>query len=113
MTTTADRLTVNVGPITTKYEVRGSGHPLLYLHGAFGYAEWPEFLNGLTDRFTVYAPTHPGFEGDSDIDHIQDLLELTLYHADLVDALGVGFAACRRTLFRSYGSRRDGRDQGR
>ena len=89
MTTTADKLTVKVGPITTKYEVRGSGPPLLYLHGAFGYAEWPEFLNGLTDSFTVYAPTHPGFEGDSDIDHIQDILELTLYHADLIDALGL------------------------
>ena len=45
MTTTAEKLTVEVGPITTKYEVRGSGPPLLYLHGAFGYAEWPEFLD--------------------------------------------------------------------
>ncbi len=89
MTTTADRLTVEVGPISTKYEVRGSGPPLLYLHGAFGYSEWPEFLNSLTNKFTVYAPTHPGFEGDSDIDHIHDLLELTLYHADLIEALGL------------------------
>ena len=89
MTTTADKLTIKVGPITTKYEVRGSGHPLLYLHGAFGYAEWPRFLDSLTDSFTVYMPTHPGFEGDSDIDHIQSLLELTLYHGDLIDALGL------------------------
>ena len=35
-------------------------------------------------------PRHiQGFEGDSDIDYIQDLLELTLYHADLIDALGL------------------------
>ena len=87
MTPTVDKLTVEVGPISAKYEVRGSGHPLLYLHGAFGYADWPEFLNDLTDNYTVYMPTHPGFEGDSDIDHIQNLLELTLYHADLIHAL--------------------------
>lgn len=89
MTTTAEKLTVEVGPITAKYEVRGTGPPLLYLHGAFGYSQWPEFLNGLTDSFTVYAPAHPGFEGDSDIDHIHDLLELTLYHADLIEVLGL------------------------
>ncbi len=89
MTATANKLTVQVGPITTRYEARGSGPPLLYLHGAFGYASWPTFLDALTDSFTVYAPTHPGFEGDDAIDHIEDLLDLTLYHAELVEALGL------------------------
>jgi pimeloyl-ACP methyl ester carboxylesterase len=89
MTMTADRLTVQVGPITTKYEKRGAGHPLLYLHGAFGYADWPEFLDILAESYEVYAPLHPGFEGDSNIDEINDLLDLTLYHADLIEALGL------------------------
>ena len=89
MTTTAEKLTVQVGPIAAKYEVRGEGPPLLYLHGAFGYAGWPTFLDALTERFTVYAPTHPGFEGDDGIDHIENMLELTLYHADLIEALGL------------------------
>ena len=89
MTKTPEELTVQVGPITTKYLKKGEGFPLLYLHGAFGYAGWPEFLDKLSQNFTVYAPTHPGFEGDSDIDHIEDLLDLTLYHADLVEALGL------------------------
>ena len=89
MTKTPEKLTVQVGPITTKYLKKGEGHPLLYLHGAFGYKGWPEFLDKLSENFTVYAPTHPGFEGDSGIDHIEDLLDLTLYHADLVDALGL------------------------
>ena len=91
MTTTAaaETQTVQVGPITTKYLKKGEGHPLLYLHGAFGYKGWPEFLDKLSENFTVYAPTHPGFEGDSGIDHIEDLLDLTLYHADLVESLGL------------------------
>ena len=89
MTKTPDELSVQVGPITTKYLKKGEGHPLLYLHGAFGYIGWPGFLDSLSESFTVYAPTHPGFEGDSNIDHIEDLLDLTLYHADLIDALGL------------------------
>ena len=86
---TSEKLTVQVGPINTKYEVRGDGPPLLYLHGAFGYADLPPFLDALAERFTVYAPTHPGFEGDDGIDHIENLLELALYHADLIEALGL------------------------
>ena len=89
MTSTAQKLTVEVGPISTEYEVRGAGPPVLYLHGAFGYSEWPQFLDSLTDSYTVYAPTHPGFEGDSGIDQIEDLLDLTLYHAELIEALGL------------------------
>ncbi len=89
MTKTPEQLTVQVGPITTKYLKAGAGHPLLYLHGAFGYDGWPEFMDLLSQNFTVYAPTHPGFEGDSGIDHIEDLLDLTLYHDDLVEALGL------------------------
>ena len=89
MSKTPEQLTVQVGPITTKYQKAGEGHPLLYLHGAFGYDGWPEFLDILSQDFTVYAPLHPGFEGDAGIDHIEDLLDLTLYHDDLIDALGL------------------------
>ena len=84
-----EEMTVQVGPVTTKYMKRGEGQPLLYLHGAFGYEGWPAFLETLSENFTVYAPLHPGFEGDAGIDHIEDLLDLTLYHADLIEALGL------------------------
>ena len=90
MTKTPEQHTVQVGPITTKYLKAGEGDPLLYLHGAFGYDGWPEFLDLLSQSFTVYAPLHPGFEGDDGLDHIEDLLDLTLYHDDLIGALGLG-----------------------
>ena len=89
MSKTPEQLTVQVGPITTKYLKAGEGHPLLYLHGAFGYEGWPSFLDILSENFAVYAPLHPGFEGDSGINHIEDLLDLTLYHDDLIQALGL------------------------
>ncbi len=89
MTKTPENLTVQVGPIAAKYMKAGEGPPLLYLHGAFGYDGWPDFLEILSQNFTVYAPLHPGFEGDDGIDHIHDLLDLTLYHDDLIEALNL------------------------
>lgn len=81
--------TVAVGALPIEVASAGSGPPLLYLHGAFGYLGWPDFLNGFTDRFTVYAPLHPGFGESGDADEFDDLLDLTLYHLDLLDELGL------------------------
>ena len=67
----------------------GSGPPLVYLHGAFGYLGWPDFLDELAGQFTVYAPLHPGFGGSGDADEFDDLLDLTLFHLDLLDELGL------------------------
>ena len=89
MTAIANYTSVQVGEITTKCAAFGSGPPLLYLHGAFGYAAPPDFLRELADDYSIYAPTHPGFEGDDGLDGIDDLLDLTLYHADLIEALGL------------------------
>ena len=41
-----------------------------------------------------------GSKATDGIDHIEDLLELTLYHADLIEALGLDDPARRGTLFR-------------
>jgi pimeloyl-ACP methyl ester carboxylesterase len=43
----------------------GAGEPLLLLHGVDGNRGWLRYVQALSDRYTVYAPTHPGF-GDSD-----------------------------------------------
>ena len=69
---------------------KGSGEPLVYLHGAFGYRGWHPFMDALAENFTVYAPIQPGFvDSAPGPDDIDDLLDLTLYHFDLLDALGL------------------------
>lgn len=84
---TPTELTVNAGHITARVAKAGAGDPLVYLHGAFGYQGWPAFLDRLSERFTVYAPVHPGFGETDGVEGLDDILDLTLYHVDLLDAL--------------------------
>lgn len=89
MTSQQTLLNVQVGDISVQVVRAGQGDPLLYFHGAFGYAGWPTFLEKLTNSFTVYAPIQPGFSENNGIESLDDLLDLTLYHFDLIDALGL------------------------
>ena len=87
--TKQDSVTLNIGGIEAAVATKGSGAPLVYLHGAFGYQGWHPFLDKLAENFTVYAPLHPGFGENSAVDDIDDILDLTLYHYDLLDALNL------------------------
>ena len=81
---------VKVGDAQIEVASKGSGEPLVYLHGAFGYNAWHPFLDALAENFTVYAPVQPGFTDSAPgPDDIDDMLDLTLYHFDLLDALGL------------------------
>ena len=66
----------------------GAGEPLLFLHGSGGLHEGA-YLNQLAQKFTVYAPVHPGFGPSEGIDHIDDIIDLALYYHDLMDELGI------------------------
>lgn len=81
---------ITVGGAEIEVASKGSGEPLVYLHGAFGYRGWHPFMDALAERFTVYAPVQPGFiDSAPGPDDIDDLLDLTLYHFDLLEALGL------------------------
>jgi pimeloyl-ACP methyl ester carboxylesterase len=89
-TATTQMLSVWDGQITTRVHIAGSGDPVVFLHGASGLQS-DSFLDGLAERFTVYAPEHPGTTpGDPDgirpLDHLWDLI---LYYDEVFDALGL------------------------
>ena len=67
---------VDVGGSRLQVLKGGSGEPLLLLHGAGGSRGWLRYAQELSERFTVYLPSHPGF-GTSDrpewIESVQDL----------------------------------------
>jgi pimeloyl-ACP methyl ester carboxylesterase len=82
-------VTIRQGLFEAKLRTAGSGAPLLYLHGAGGLRGWDASLAALATQFTVYAPSHPGFETSTGIEHIDDIIDLVVYYNDFLDALGL------------------------
>jgi len=68
--------TISVGGTHVHTWVGGQGDPLLVLHGAGGNRGFTRSMRRLAERYTVWAPTHPGFgrSGDAEwMDGIDDL----------------------------------------
>lgn len=52
---------VDVGGTKIHMMSGGSGEPLVLLHGAGGNAGWLRYVQALSERYTVYIPSHPGY----------------------------------------------------
>jgi pimeloyl-ACP methyl ester carboxylesterase len=78
--------------VETDVAIGGNGPPLVYLHGPYGLDPDGDFLSRLRERFTVYAPKHPGTTpGDPDaISRIDGWWDLLLYYRELFDRLELG-----------------------
>jgi len=68
---------------------KGSGAPLLMLHGGGGPVVAQPFADALAERFEIIAPTHPGFAGTKAPDHFDGMPDLVYLYLDLLDALDV------------------------
>jgi pimeloyl-ACP methyl ester carboxylesterase len=89
MVTTQERqITAWKQQVDTRVKVAGSGPPVVFIHGAFGL-QWDPFLDALAEKYTVYAPEHPGTTpGAPDaIKPIDTLWDLVLYYYELFDGL--------------------------
>ena len=69
-------------------KVAGEGPPLLYFHPLLGLSWWP-WLDQLAQRYTVYAPEHPGTSpGDPQaIREVQTFWELLLVYEEAIRRL--------------------------
>lgn len=82
--------TISVGGIDVHAWVGGQGDPLLVLHGAGGNRGWTRWIEQVAERFTVWAPTHPGFGRSGDADWMEGIDDLARFHLWLIDAAGLG-----------------------
>jgi pimeloyl-ACP methyl ester carboxylesterase len=82
------QISVRDGTFNVEYLLGGAGDPLLFLHGS-GSLQSGRFLDMLAEKFTVYAPWHPGFGASEGIDHIDDVIDFALYYHDFMDAVGL------------------------
>jgi pimeloyl-ACP methyl ester carboxylesterase len=89
MTPTPRIVALRDGAISLRVLAGGRGAPLVYFHSFHEAEPWSPLLDRLAERFTVYAPLHPGAPGSSGIESIDDVHDLTLVHDELLDALAL------------------------
>lgn len=86
---TTERRWVDVEGLKTAYRRKGTGEPLLYLHGAGMTRQWLPLYEELAKTFDVIVPEHPGF-GDTEMPEWLDSFDdLVLHYDALMDELGL------------------------
>ena len=82
--------TISVGGVSVHTWVGGDGAPLLVLHGAGGNRGFTRSMRALAERYTVWAPTHPGFGRSGDAEWMDGIDDLARFHLWFIDAAGLG-----------------------
>ena len=91
-----------------KVKTAGNGPPLVYLHPAGGPL-WDDFVEGLTEHYTVYAPHHPG-TGETvreSIYSVDSLWDLVLIYDEIFEALNLHSVPVVGTSFGGIWSKSD------
>ena len=86
----ATELTIRVAGIDVHTWVGGRGDPLLVLHGAGGNRGFTRWTHQVAERFTVWAPTHPGFGTSGDADWMEGIDDLARFYLWFIDAAKLG-----------------------
>src|SRR5258705_4330382 len=82
--------TISVGDIPVHTWVGGQGDPLLVLHGAGGNRGWRRWIERVAERYTVWAPTHPGFGASGDAEWMEGVDDLARFYLWWMDAAKLG-----------------------
>jgi len=80
---------VDVGGSRIQMLKGGSGEPLLLLHGAGGNAGWLRYVQALAGRFTVYAPSHPGFGLSDRPEWLETIPDLASFYTWFLEQQGL------------------------
>jgi pimeloyl-ACP methyl ester carboxylesterase len=71
----------------------GSGTPLLLLHHDIGTLENLPFYNALAKRFTVFIPSHPGYDKSERPAWMRNVRDVAVVHQWLLSRLGLSDVA--------------------
>jgi pimeloyl-ACP methyl ester carboxylesterase len=78
--------TIELATGTLTYHVAGAGAPVIHMHAASGFRETAP-LAGLAEKFRVYAPVVPGFDGTKVHDDVASMEALAALEAEFADAV--------------------------
>jgi pimeloyl-ACP methyl ester carboxylesterase len=82
--------TISVGGVAVHAWVAGGGDPLLVLHGAGGNRGVTRWMEQVAERYTVWAPTHPGFGRSGDAEWMEGIDDLARFYLWFIDAASLG-----------------------
>lgn len=93
-----ERKTAELAAGNMDYYVAGSGDPVLFLHGAGGL-RWSEPLHWLAEKYCVFIPVYPGFDGTGAVDGVDSMAGLAGLLAEFMrtemgggaDVIGLSF----------------------
>jgi pimeloyl-ACP methyl ester carboxylesterase len=71
---------VDIGGCKVQLFTGGSGDPLLILHGAGGNRGWLRYVQALSEHFTIYLPSHPGFGTSQRPDWLETMQDLACFY---------------------------------
>ena len=80
---------IPVGGIKVHTLIGGQGDPLVVLHGSGGNRGWLRWIDALAERYTVYAPTHPGFGLSDSADWMESVRDLACFYLWFLDEVGL------------------------
>jgi len=78
----------SVDGVTLQVFCGGQGSTLLVLHDCEVMTEWQPYHTALATRFTVLAPSHPGFGASERSDTIDSIDDLAYLYLDFIASLG-------------------------
>jgi pimeloyl-ACP methyl ester carboxylesterase len=80
---------VSVGGSKIRLLRGGTGEPLLVLHGSEGSLGWCRYAQALAEHFTVYLPSHPGFDGSQRPEWLQSMFDLACFYTWFLETQGL------------------------
>jgi len=80
---------IRVGGLTLRLRKGGAGEPMLVLGHDFGSLERLPFYDALAQRFTVYVPSHPGYDGSERPAWMRSVRDVAVAYQLLLASLGV------------------------
>lgn len=83
------RQVVTIAGVELELFESGEGPPILFLHGAQGFAAEHPYVPLLSARHRLIAPSHPGFGKSSLPDWIDAVDDIAYIYLELLDRLGI------------------------
>lgn len=68
---------------------KGTGTPLLFLHGAAGASGWLPFMETLSQSHDLIVPEHPGFGASDTPGWLDSVGDLAYFYLDLIQQMGL------------------------